>query len=61
MCIQESSEGKWRTEEAVMLKMVYTFYTHTHTHTNNKLWECDKTKGCGLGVVGQWLGNVWGN
>lgn len=39
MCIQESSEGKWRTEEAVMLKMVYTFYTHTHKQQIVGMWQ----------------------
>lgn len=46
MWIQETSGGKWRTEEISMSKSLYTFYT-----SNDKLGKCDKTKGLGLGTV----------
>ena len=46
MCIWESSEEKWRPEEASGLKASVPFYTK-----NNKLWGCDRTKGLELGAV----------
>lgn len=44
--IWESSEDKWRPEEAAGLKASVPFYTR-----NNKLWGCDGTKGLELGAV----------